>query len=396
MAKKRSGGGRKKKSGGRKVRVDIKRNKQTRTRQQNLTQDMLTDLDSAADVENTERLSGKGKLSRRRTIVTDSETGQPVSDMKLLDCLTGRVLSFVGLNCVVQSDLDGRTFECTLRGVLRTLARDSRNAVVTGDRVVFRPEGDVHQGVIERVEPRHGTLARQSQGKEHILVANIDQILIVASAASPELKTNLIDRYLVNAEVHEIPAVICINKVDLVDIQTLQSVAALYSRLGYQVILTSIVNGHGIADLRKSFTGRETAVSGQSGVGKSSLLNAVDSDLNLDTSDVSDWSQKGRHTTRRAHLLPLKSGGWVADTPGIRQFTQWDLGLEEIDGYFIEFRSFIPYCRFPDCSHIHEKDCGVLDAVSAGLITQKRYDSYLRMREEDAPHWKAPPPDLLL
>jgi ribosome biogenesis GTPase len=189
--------------------------------------------------------------------------------------------------------------------------------------------------------------------------------------------------------------VICINKVDLVDIQTLQSVAALYSRLGYHVILTSIVNSHGIADLRKVLTGRETAVSGQSGVGKSSLLNAVDSDLNLDTSDVSDWSQKGRHTTRRAHLLPLKSGGWVADTPGIRQFTQWDLGLEEIDGYFIEFRSFIPYCRFPDCSHIHENGCGVLDAVSAGLINPKRYESYLRMREEDAPHWKAPSTDLL-
>lgn len=395
MAKKRSGGRKNRKSSGRKVRVDLRRNKQTRARQQNLTQELLTDLDSAADVENTERLSGKGNLSRRRTIVTEGDSDQLHRDVDASDCLSGRVLSFVGLNCVVQSDSDGRTFECTLRGVLRTLARDSRNAVVTGDRVLFRQEGDDYQGVIERVEPRHGTLARQSQGKEHILVANIDQILIVASAASPELKTNLIDRYLVNAAVHEIPAIICINKTDLVDVRSLQNVAAMYSQLGYPVVLTSAVGGEGIATLRRMLTGRETAVSGQSGVGKSSLLNAVDSELNLDTSDVSDWSHKGRHTTRRAHLLPLKTGGWVADTPGIRQFILWDLGQEEIDGYFVEFRPFIPYCRFPDCSHIHERNCGVQDAVEAGLITRRRYESYLRMREEDTPQWKPPPPEIM-
>ncbi|MCH2212990.1 MAG: ribosome small subunit-dependent GTPase A [Fuerstiella sp.] len=395
MAKKRSGDSKRRRSGRRKVRVDIRRNKQTRPRRQNLTQDMLTDADSAADAENTERLSGKGHLSRRRTIITDAENDESFCVTDVNGCLNGRVLSFTGLNCIVQSDSDGRKFECTLRGVLRTMARESRNAVVTGDRVRFRPEGDVYQGVIEQVEPRHGTLARHSQGKEHVLVANIDQILIVASAASPELKTNLIDRYLVNAEVNEIPAVVCINKVDLVDINVLQSVTSLYSRLGYRIVLTSAVNGHGIDELRTLLSHRETAVSGQSGVGKSSLLNTVDHSLNLETSDISNWSQKGRHTTRRTHLLPLESGGWVADTPGIRQFTLWDLGLEEIDGFFAEFRSFIPYCRFPDCSHIHEQQCGVKDAAADGLIAQIRYDSYVRMREEDAAHRKAPPSDPL-
>lgn len=258
--------------------------------------------------------------------------------------------------------------------------------------MLFRPEGDVHQGVVERVEPRHGVLARQSQGKEHVLVANIDQILVVASAANPELKPNLIDRYLVNAAAHEIPAVICINKLDLVESESLQAIAVMYGQLGYRVVLTSMLDGRGISELRTILTGRETAVSGQSGVGKSSLLNAVDTDLRLTTSDVSESTSKGRHTTRRAHLLPLKSGGWVADTPGIRQFVLWDLGLEEIDGYFTEFRAFIPYCRYPDCSHIHEDQCGVRDAVTAGLIPERRYASYLRMREEEAPHWKAPPP----
>ena len=270
------------------------------------------------------------------------------------------------------------------------MARDGRNVVVTGDRVIFRPEGDAHQGVIERVEPRHGVLSRSSQGREHVLVANIDQVLIVASAASPELKTNLIDRYLVNIEVHEMPAIICINKTDLVDITSLQSVAATYGRLGYQVVLTSIVNGRGISLLRQMLAGRETAVSGQSGVGKSSLLNAVDESLDLDTSDVSDWSSKGGIRLGRSRLLPLKSGGWVADTPGIRQFELWDLAPEEIDGYFIEFRSFIPYCRFPDCSHIHEDDCAVKDAVEARLIAAARYNSYLRMATS-MPNIASPP-----
>jgi len=393
MVRKKSSSGKRRSGQGRKVRVDLRRNKQTRTRQQNLTQEVLTDMESAEDAESGERLSGKGQLSRRRTIRTSEDGEQALRDVNLAGCKTGRVLSFVGLNCVVQSDEDGLKFECTLRGVVRTLARDGRNAVVTGDRVVFRPAGDVYQGVIERVEPRHGVLARQSQGKEHVLVANIDQILIVASAASPELKTNLIDRYLVNAEVHEIPAIICINKADLVDVRTLQPVVALYGRLGYRVVLTSNANGRGIQELRQLLTGRETAVGGQSGVGKSSLLNSVDSDLSLDTSDVSDWSHKGMHTTRRAHLLPLKSGGWVADTPGIRQFVLWDLSLEEIDGFYVEFRAFIPYCRFPDCSHLHEDKCGVKDAVEQGLIAQRRYHSYVRMREEEAPHWKAPPPE---
>ena len=393
MGKRRSGG--KKQSRGNKVRVALRRNRQSRARPQNLTRDMLTDAVSAEDAETGERLSGKGSLSRRRTIVTAGDAEQPVRDIDLAGCHAGRVVSFVGLNCLVHSDQDNRNYECTVRGVLRTMARESRNAIVTGDRVIFRPQGDVHQGVIEQIEPRQTVLSRQSQGREHILVSNIDQILIVASTASPELKTNLIDRYLVNAEVHEIPAIICINKTDLVNIVTLQNTAAVYSRVGYQVLLTSMVDGRGIDQLRRLLAGRKSVVSGQSGVGKSSLLNTVDPGLNLDTSAVSEGSQKGRHTTRRARLVRLRSGGWVADTPGIRQFELWDLAPGEIDGYFIEFRSFIPYCRFPDCSHIHESGCGVKDAVDTGLIERVRYESYLRMRDEDAPHRTAAPPETL-
>lgn len=394
MAKK--GSKRKGKSGSagrkdRKVRVDLRRNKQTRARGQNLTHDLMSDDVAAQDVSNHERLSGKGALTRRRTVVgVESEGDQLLRTVNATGCLSGRVLSFIGLTCTVQADDDGRIYECSIRGALRGMARDSRNVVVTGDRVLFRQEGDNYQGVIERVEARHGTLSRNSLGREHMIVANIDQVLIVASAAEPELKPNLIDRYLVMAERHDVNAVICINKVDLVDRAWLQHEAAIYGRIGYPVVLTSIVTGEGLDALRSFLAGRQSAVSGQSGVGKSSLLNMVDPSLNLDTSGVSDTSSKGRHTTRRARLLPLTDGGWVADTPGIRQFELWGIGLDEVDGYFVEFRPFVPYCRFPSCSHMHEDRCGVKQAVEAGLITMERYESYLRLREEDIFVWKNP------
>lgn len=388
MAKR--GGGKGKKNRGRKVRVDIRRNKQTRARDQNLTQDLLNDEIAAEDVNASERFSGKGQLSRRRTVLAEDVDDQAVRAIDTEGTIEGRITSFVGLNCQVESITDRRVYECTIRGILRTIARDSRNVVVTGDRVLFRREGDDYQGVIERVEPRRGVLSRNSQGREHIIVANIDQVLIVASAAEPELKTNLIDRYLIMAERHEIDAVVCINKTDLVEPAWLQRIASIYGAIGYPVVLTSVETGQGIEQLRALLKNRQTAISGQSGVGKSSLLNCVDAGLQLETSGVSDASNKGRHTTRRAKLLPLQDGGWVADTPGIRQFGLWDILLEEVDGYYIEFRPFIRYCRFPDCSHTHEKGCGVKEAMEAGMISPRRYDSYLRLREDDTFLWKNP------
>lgn len=387
--------GRKGKSGGRsaagrKVRVDLRKNRQVRARQQNLTHELLSDTETAEDVPLSERVAARDDLSRRRTIVgVEAQGDQLLRVVDEAECRPGRVTSFIGLNCVVQTD-DGAEYECTIRGVLRSLARDSRNVVVTGDRVLMRQEGDAYQGVIERVEPRHGVLSRGSHGREHVLVANIDQVLIVASAADPEFKPQLVDRYLLSAERHGIRPLICINKVDLADPRTLQEAVRVYGRIGYPVVLTSARDGRGIRQLRSYLSGRQTAVSGQSGVGKSSLLNRVDSALHLETADVSDWTRKGTHTTRRARLVPLSFGGWVADTPGIRQFELWDIRLEEVEGYFVEFRPFVAYCRFPDCSHTHEADCGVKQAVDQGLISALRYQSYLRLREEDIFVWKNP------
>ncbi|MEZ6125559.1 MAG: ribosome small subunit-dependent GTPase A [Planctomycetaceae bacterium] len=185
-------------------------------------------------------------------------------------------------------------------------------------------------------------------------------------------------------------AVICINKIDLVDVMQLQKTAAIYGQLGYPVVMTSTADGRGVELLKSYLRGRQTAVAGQSGVGKSSLLNHVDPELQLGTSRVSDASSKGTHTTRRSRLLPLSEGGWVADTPGIRQFELWDIGLEEVDGYFIELRPFVRYCRFPNCSHMHEDSCGVRLAVEHGMIHPDRYASYVRLREEDIFVWKNP------
>lgn len=373
-----------------KVRVDIRRNKQTRTRQQNLTHELLNDQESAEDANTSERVRAKDDISRKRTVVgVEADGEQLVRTINSDQCQPGRVVSFIGLNCLVQSD-DGREYECTIRGVLRSLARDSRSVVVTGDLVQFRLQGDSHQGVIERVEPRHGVLSRGSHGREHILVANIDQVLIVASAADPDFKPQLVDRFLLSAERRRIRPLICINKIDLVDPAILLNAVRDYGRAGYAVVLASTRDGRGIAQLRSHLAGRQTAVSGQSGVGKSSLLNLVDPELGLITADVSDWSRKGTHTTRRARLLPLAFGGWVADTPGIRQFELWDISLQEVDGYFVEFRPFISHCRFPDCSHTHESGCAVKIAVDHQLISSARYNSYLRLREEDIFVWKNP------
>lgn len=376
---------------GSKVRVDLRRNKQVRTRQQNLTDELLNDQESAADVNFSERVTGRGDLSRRRTLVGISSQGNQL--LRVVDekgLRRGRVTSFIGLHIMVRDDADQNEFACSVRGVLKSMARDARNVVVTGDRVLFRQEGDASQGVIERVEPRHGLLSRGSQRREHILVANIDQVLIVGTAADPDFKPQLIDRFLISAERLNIEPIICINKIDLVDPGTLLHHVRTYGRIGYNVVLTCAMDGRGIDQLRHLLKNRQTAVSGQSGVGKSSLLNCVDKELGLQTADVGDWTRKGTHTTRRARLIPLTFGGWVCDTPGIRQFELWDISLDEVDGYYIEFRPFISRCRFQDCTHTHEDSCGVKQAVSQKLISPDRYNSYLRMREEDVWVWKNP------
>jgi ribosome biogenesis GTPase len=368
-----------------KTRVDFRKNRGNRIRQRPLDTRSLDDDSSAADLATDERISGKGGLSRRRTVITVVDNASPggsgIRDIDASQCLRGLVISPRGAGCIVRGD-DGRDYECTVRRVVKTMASSERTAVVAGDRVLFRPAGD-QQAVIERVEPRRGVLARKNRKQQHVLAANVDQLLIVMSAADPPLKPSLVDRYLISAAQGDIRPIVCINKVDLVDLIDLQPIVGVYSQLGYDVAVTSTLSGYGLPRLRSLLRGRSTAFSGQSGVGKTSLLNSLQPGLGLKTKEVAEESRKGKHTTTHASLLELSFGGWVVDTPGIRQFELWDVIPDEVEGYFVEFRPFVATCKFPDCSHTHEAGCGVKRAVDQRLISAFRYESYLRIRSGD-------------
>jgi ribosome biogenesis GTPase / thiamine phosphate phosphatase len=369
----------------RKIRVAFKKNRQKRTRANDLTRQYGPQDQGEADPVLAERVRAKGDLSRHRTIVQDepAEGQDAAADpsallaVDLSECRPGRVVRIHGLDSVVAAD-DGRQVRCGVRRLLKTLAIDARNVVTVGDRVWFRPAGD-DQGQIEKVEARRGTISRGSRRREHVIVSNVDQLLIVSAFEQPGLKLPLIDRYLISAEKGGVRPVIVLNKADLVDLASYQWVIGLYTQLGYETIATSAADGRGIDHLRTVLGRGATALSGQSGVGKSSLLNAIQPGLNLRVREVSDWTSKGKHTTTNAELIRLESGGYVVDTPGLRQFELWGVEPGEVEAYFIEFRPYIPRCKFPDCSHTHEADCAVKDAVHWGQIHVGRYESYLKL-----------------
>jgi ribosome biogenesis GTPase len=364
----------------RKVRVDFQKKRTPRRRPAPLTPQVWDELEEGSAATTDERLTGKGELTRRRTVLVEGAEGAAAPRLAVDEarCLRGRVLHAIGAqHCAVQTP-EGRRVECVVRRLVRTLARDARSAVVAGDEVLWEPTGP-DGGVIVRVEPRRSTISRGSAHREHVIAANIDQAVIVVSVVNPPLKPALIDRFLVSAEKGGVRAVVCLSKVDLIDPTEVQPIAGVYARIGYDVVLTSLVTGQGLARLRELLAGRESVLTGQSGVGKSSLINTIDPALELPTQDVSADSGKGRHTTRVAELLPLSCGGWIVDTPGVRQMQLWNVAPGEVEGYFREFRPFVPDCRFPDCTHTHEEGCGIQRAVHEGLIAATRYEGYLRI-----------------
>jgi ribosome biogenesis GTPase len=393
-----------------KVRVELRKNRTKPPREKDLTRAYQEDASAADDAQTSERVRAKGDLSRYRTVVQDDAdaTGMPAVD--IAECVRGRVLRVHGLQSIVETD-DGRIFRCAVRRLLKSLATDERNVVTTGDIVWVRPAasgvrgqesgvrkpessesdasltpdscpltpGTEAEGMIERVEPRHGVLTRASRRREHVLVANVDQVAIVVSLVQPDLKPHLIDRYLAVAQQGGLKPLLLLNKADLADPVELQPLVGAYAQLGVTVLLTSAQTGLGIGRLREQLRGRATVFSGQSGVGKSSLLNAVEPGLGLAVKTVSETTDKGRHTTTYAQLIKLGFGGWVVDTPGVRQLQLWDVRPEEVEGYFPEFRPFVPLCDFPDCTHTHEAGCAVKNAVARQLVSPRRYHSYLGM-----------------
>lgn len=271
---------------------------------------------------------------------------------------------------------------CQLRGRLKKGPRTGDIAAI-GDQVRITPLQDGN-GVIEEILPRARAIVRLDPRPRgvyrQILLANPDQVCFTFACANPEPRLRMLDRYLVIAEKQQVPAIIIANKVDVVGLERAREIFGLYERIGYPVLYTSAETGLGLDELRSLLTGKLSALAGPSGVGKSSLLNAMQPGLGLAVRAISQAMKKGRHTTVVRELIPLEGGGYVADTPGWKSLALWDTAPEEVDAYFPEIAPLVAECQFSDCTHTHEPGCRVRQALENGEITPERYDSYLRMR----------------
>ncbi len=305
----------------------------------------------------------------------------------------------------------------TASACARCAAASARSAawgtlVAVGDRVWVSPIGE-KGGLIEHIDERQSVLSRQDPSapvaSELVILANPDQVLVVFSAAQPEPHLRMVDRFLVVAEANELPAVLCVNKVDLTGLEAARALFGEYERIGYPVIYASAEDGLGLDELRQLLDGRITVFTGPSGVGKSSLLNALHPSLALRTGELRDFMGKGKHTTRASHLLalpPLAAAAppsahadpntdadadadadapetYVADTPGIRELGLYDMDPANLQFAFVEMKPYLNECRYPACTHDHEPDCAVRAAVEAGAISVPRYESYLRLLHGD-------------
>ncbi len=288
--------------------------------------------------------------------------------------------------------LDGGVLRCTLRGRVKRERRSEEgkqiyaDPVAVGDEVVVAPL-DEERGVIEGILPRRTKLSRRHPGKrdtiEQIVVANADQVVAVVSTRLPDLNYRTLDRFLILAEAGQMGAVVCLNKIDLIDSVEKGRVISMlnvYDRLGYQVIYTSVTDGEGIDRLERVLSDKFSVIVGASGVGKSSLLNAVQPGLALPIGEVGLKTGKGRHTTTLVELFSLENGGEVADTPGIREVGLWGVDTEDLDLYFPEMDSYLGECKYNDCIHLNEPDCAVTEAVNAGEISPVRYRSYVVLK----------------
>jgi ribosome biogenesis GTPase len=278
--------------------------------------------------------------------------------------------------------IDSRAVLCDIRGALSAEGSGFANVVAVGDRVlVSLPEAD--HGFVEAVLPRRSALARPDSFYQHlkqIIAANMDQVLIVASWREPHLWRELIDEYLIAAARNNLKAVICINKIDLAaNVDECRAAVQAYADLGHRLLFTSAKTGAGVDELRAALRGQASVLAGLSGVGKSSLLSAIEPGLNLRAKTVSQKSREGRHTTTQAIMLPLRDGGYVVDTPGIRELGLRGLQRDELIEFYPEIEAAAVNCRFSDCSHVGEQECGVKVAVAEGRIAAWRYENYQKL-----------------
>ena len=278
----------------------------------------------------------------------------------------------------------GSLLDCRLRGNYRLRGNKQTNPVAVGDRVLFEPQDD-GTGVIHEVLDRRNYIVRRAtklSKQTHVIASNIDLLCIVATLGLPRTSTGFIDRLLVTAEAYHIPACLIFNKTDLYDTELWEfhnEIKAVYTAIGYPVLEVSALEGTGIDALKQLIAGRTVLFSGHSGVGKSALLNAISPGLGLKVGAISDWSLKGRHTTTFAELFPLPPSTYIIDTPGIKEFGMVDFNPQELSHFFPEMRAVLYDCRFANCTHRHEPQCAVKQAVDDGRISPSRYQSYLNM-----------------
>lgn len=285
---------------------------------------------------------------------------------------------------------DGTPVRCRIRGKLRLKGVRSTNPVVVGDEVVCEVD-DGGDYVIADIVPRRNYVIRRASNlskESHIIAANVDQALLMASLRSPETPTEFVDRFLVTCEAYKVPVTILLSKIDLQDAEAVAEFRAVYEGAGYRVLEVSATEGRGVEAVRELLAGRTTLVSGNSGVGKSTLIQCIDPALDIRTGEISESHHKGRHTTTFSTMYLLAGGGAVIDTPGIKGFGLIDIDEAELWHYFPEMMRVAPACRFYNCTHTHEPGCAVAEAVKAGEIAWPRYESYLKILDDDEKYRK--------
>lgn len=307
--------------------------------------------------------------------------------------MKGRVVKSTGSWYQVE-DENHKIWECRLKGKFRNKGIKSTNPVAVGDWVDFDEEDT--NGIITHIHERKNYIVRKSVNlskQSHIIASNIDSAYLIVTLSSPPTSTGFIDRFLVSAEAYRIPVTLVFNKIDIYtqdDLEYLEALRLIYKAIGYDSLICSATEGTGIENLKNALKGNVSLLSGHSGVGKSTLANAIDSSLDLRTQEVSDYHQKGQHTTTFAEMFPLNFGGYVIDTPGIKGFGMVDMTKEELGDYFPEFFALKSECRFHNCLHINEPGCAVKEALENEELPEHRYESYLSLMEEmgDTQHFR--------
>ncbi|HIP35490.1 MAG TPA: ribosome small subunit-dependent GTPase A [Crocinitomix sp.] len=281
-------------------------------------------------------------------------------------------------------------WNCKIKGKMRIKGIKSTNPVAVGDNVEFKIEDeDKLIGVITKVQERKNYIVRKSinlSKRTHILAANIDHVYLLVTLVAPETHTGFIDRFLVTTEAYHIPVTLLFNKIDLLDesgVQYLENFKSVYQKIGYRCVNISATNPNSVQFLKDEIVGKKVMFGGHSGVGKSTLVNALEPNLNLKTKQISESHLQGQHTTTFAEMFPLKNGGYIIDTPGIKAFGLIDFDKKELSHYFPEMRVLLNNCKFNNCQHINEPHCAIKQAVEEGKINESRYYNYLMMHSDD-------------